>query len=220
VDPARLNGSSGFRLDGADGGDQAGFSVSEAGDVNGDGIDDLLVGAPYADPENRSSAGEVYVVFGKKSGYKSTWDLDSLTDSEGFVIQGIDPNDYAGHAVNTAGDVNNDGYDDIIIGAPGAASKKGETYVLFGGDFTGDSTVSSASADDALSVSSSGLVGDEAEPRDNPLTSGDAVTRVWTGKDDFCIEYPPQTPSYRGDGSDLLTANPIDMLDHDGDQEE
>ena len=69
-------------------------------------------------------------------------------------------------------------------------------------------------------MSSSGLVSEASEPRDNPLTPGDAVTRVWTGKDDFCIEYPLQTPSYRGDGSDLLAANPIDMLDHDGDQEE
>ena len=220
VDPARLNGSSGFRLDGADGGDQAGFSVSEAGDVNGDGIDDLLVGAPYADPENRSSAGEVYVVFGKKSGYKSTWDLDSLTDTEGFVIQGIDPNDYAGHAVNTAGDVNNDGYDDIIIGAPGAASKKGETYVLFGGDFTGDSTVSSASADDALLVSSSGLVSEGFEPRDNPLTPGDATEQIFVSstKEQLCLGRVVEDASHLGNASDLIYAGKAGDIDSDDEE--
>ena len=219
VDPARLNGSSGFRLDGADGGDQAGFSVSEAGDVNGDGIADLLVGAPYADPDNRSSAGEVYVVFGKKSGYQSTWDLDSLTDSEGFVVQGIDPNDNAGHAINAAGDVNKDGYDDIIIGAPGAANKKGETYVLFGGDFTGDSTISGASGSDDLTVSAMSI--DQDTPlRDMPLTPGDDYVVKLSGSAETCLGYaadaPPVVVELSGDGSDILsTGQQVNEVDED-----
>jgi len=64
------------------------------------------------------------------------------------------------------------------------------------------------------------LVNEASEPRDNPLTSGDTVIRVWTGKDDFCIEYAVPSPSYRGDGSELLAANSMDKVDHDGDQEE
>ena len=58
---ADLDGTNGFRLDGIDAGDLSGFSVASAGDVNGDGFDDLIVGAPGADLD----AGESYVVFGK-----------------------------------------------------------------------------------------------------------------------------------------------------------
>jgi hypothetical protein len=55
-------------LAGVDAYDESGTSVSGVGDVNGDGIDDLLIGARYADPGGRSYAGESYVVFGRASG--------------------------------------------------------------------------------------------------------------------------------------------------------
>ena len=109
-------------------------------------------------------------------------------------------------------------YDDIIIGAPGAVGKKGENYVLFGGDFTGDSTVSSASADDSLSLSQSGVVSHEPESRDNPLTPGDTESNGWSGNDDSCIECPKETSSSRGNGSDLILEGEAD--DSSSDDEE
>ena len=59
-----LNGTNGFLMNGIDGRDFAGTSVSNAGDVNGDGLDDILIGASGADPNNNTDAGEAYVVFG------------------------------------------------------------------------------------------------------------------------------------------------------------
>ena len=65
LDPG--DGSLGFVLDGIDNGDEAGSTVSGAGDVNGDGIDDLIIGAFTADPGGKFEAGESYVVFGRIS---------------------------------------------------------------------------------------------------------------------------------------------------------
>ena len=63
-------------------------------------------------------SGESYVVFGKASGtYSASLELSSLNGTNGFVINGIDASDYSGNSVSSAGDINNDGYDDIIIGA-------------------------------------------------------------------------------------------------------
>ena len=59
-----LDGSNGFVLNGIDGGDESGLSVSGAGDIDGDGVDDLIIGAKYADP-NGGQSGESYVVFGE-----------------------------------------------------------------------------------------------------------------------------------------------------------
>jgi len=109
-----LNGSNGFVLNGIDAGDQSGYSVSGAGDVNGDGIDDLIIGA----------SGETYVVFGRASNWPASIELSSLNGSNGFVLRGTS----GLHSVSGAGDVNGDGIDDLIIGAP----RIFETYLVFG----------------------------------------------------------------------------------------
>ena len=136
IDLSTLDGTNGFRLDGIDAGDNSGHSVSSAGDVNGDGFDDLIIGAYSAQPGGDRRAGESYVVFGKASGFTAAIDLDALNGTNGFRLDGIDAGDYSGHSVSSAGDVNGDGFDDLIIGAPGSDpggdSRAGETYVVFG----------------------------------------------------------------------------------------
>ena len=128
-------GSGGFRIDGIDADDKAGFSVSGAGDVNGDGLDDVIVGAIGADPDDNSLAGESYVVFGKADSNQRRAG-QPRTDQRGFRIDGIDANDFSGLSVSGAGDVNGDGLDDVIVGAyladPGGNSNAGESYVVFG----------------------------------------------------------------------------------------
>ena len=130
-----LDGSNGFVINGIDQNDTSGRSVSSAGDVNGDGIDDIIIGAAGADPNGNLNAGESYVVFGDASGFDASLELSALDGSNGFVINGIDTYDYSGSSVSSAGDVNGDGIGDIIIGAYGAAPNgagSGETYVIFG----------------------------------------------------------------------------------------
>jgi len=142
VDLASLDGTNGFTIEGANPFDRSGTAVSSAGDINGDGIDDLLIGAPYASPYFYTAVGEVYVVFGKNTEidglFPATVDLGALDGSDGFGMFGIDPYDYAGRSVSAAGDVNGDGVDDIIIGAsgadPGGRVNAGESYVVFGKD--------------------------------------------------------------------------------------
>jgi len=153
LDLDTLDGSNGFRLNGIDLDDDFGFSVSTAGDVNGDGYDDILVGAKGADPGGDEKAGETYVVFGSGGGFAASLDLSTLDGSNGFRLDGINAEDHSGTSVSTAGDVNGDGYADILIGAPHADQRgpsTGETYVVFGGDFTESVTHAGTSADDTL----------------------------------------------------------------------
>ena len=134
INLSSLNGRNGFRLDGAAAGDNSGGSVSNAGDVNGDGFDDVIIGASDADP-NGSYSGSSYVVFGKTSGFDATTDLSTLNGSNGFRLDGVAADDLSGTSVSNAGDVNGDGFDDVIIGAPSAdpsGDRSGSSYVVFG----------------------------------------------------------------------------------------
>ena len=138
LDLGALDGSNGFTLTGIDANDFSGISLSSAGDVNGDGYDDLIIGAPYADPGGDDNAGETYIVYGGAStpGTGGVLDLGALDGSNGFTLTGIDVGDNSGRSVSSAGDVNGDGYDDLIIGARGAdpnGDNSGETYIVYGG---------------------------------------------------------------------------------------
>jgi hypothetical protein len=106
------------------------------GDVNGDGIGDLIIGAPlFHSPYGIGGTGAVFVVFGKSGAWSGTATplnstfLNGPNGFNGAEFDGIGGN--AGNSV-AAGDVNGDGRDDIIIGAPNARSGLGSVYVVFG----------------------------------------------------------------------------------------
>ena len=124
----------GFRLSGVAAGDQSGTSVASAGDVNGDGFADLIIGAFRADPHG-SDSGASYVVFGKASGFGANLNLSSLNGSNGFKLSGVTAGDQSGFSAASAGDVNDDGFADLIIGAYAAdphGSSSGASYVVLG----------------------------------------------------------------------------------------
>ncbi|MCC5620326.1 hypothetical protein [Nostoc sp. CHAB 5715] len=130
-----LNGTNGFTINGIAAGDWSGFSASSAGDVNNDGIADLIIGALYANANGYTDSGQSYVVFGKSTGFSATLNLSTLNGANGFTINGIAAGDISGFSASSAGDVNNDGIDDLIIGAYGAdpnGSQSGQSYVVFG----------------------------------------------------------------------------------------
>ncbi len=129
-------GNGGFRITGALPGDGAGGAVASAGDVNGDGIVDILLGARLADP-NGANSGSAYVVYGKADG--SEVRLASLGD-KGFEIRGAIAGDQVGGAVSAAGDVNGDGYADILVGAAyddTGGTNNGAAFLIYGGQATG-----------------------------------------------------------------------------------
>ncbi|MFA5211117.1 MAG: FG-GAP-like repeat-containing protein [Patescibacteria group bacterium] len=136
-----------------------GWSVSSAGDVNNDGYSDIIVGAWFYDVGGLTDAGKVFVYYGSASGLSETPDWVSLGDQAGASL---------GVSVSTAGDVNNDGYSDIIIGADyytvNELTNTGKAFVYYGSasglsetpDWTADG--GQASAEFAYSVSSAGDV--------------------------------------------------------------
>ena len=133
-----LDGTNGFRLNGVAAYDRSGYAVSSAGDVNGDGLGDLLIGADPTDP-NGSSSRASYVVFGRDTGqtgpFPPSLNLSDLDGTNGFRLNGVAADDFSGRAVSSAGDVNGDGLADLLIGAFGAdpnGSYSGVSYVVFG----------------------------------------------------------------------------------------
>jgi hypothetical protein len=141
-------GTAGFQIDGGAAGDLAGNSVDGAGDVNGDGLADVVVGAPLAGNNSRTESGSAYVVFGKTT--SGTVDLGAL-GAGGFRIDGARANDRVGISVAGATDVNGDGRADVVVGAPfarnSAGSYSGAAFVVFGRTTTSTVDLATLGAD-------------------------------------------------------------------------
>ncbi|MEO1280078.1 MAG: integrin alpha, partial [Planctomycetota bacterium] len=139
---ADLDGTNGFVVRGSSFQERSSSSSDSAGDVNNDGIDDLLVGAPRARRADGARSGFSYVLFGRDTisgaSFPATFRLRDIDGENGFRMEGIEGVDRTGDSVAGAGDVNGDGIDDLIIGAPGACpgglDNAGSSFVLFGRD--------------------------------------------------------------------------------------
>lgn len=173
-------GTRGFRINGATAGDRFGTNIAGAGDVNGDGLDDLLVGA-YASDGYR---GRAYVIFGKRDG--ATVDTAAL-GAGGFRIDGQATEDWLGGAVAGGHDVNGDGRDDIVVGAwradNNSRSRSGSAYVIFGRSAT--TTIDAANLgaagyriDGPVATANGGVANQVAMPGD---MTGDGRSEVVIG---------------------------------------
>ncbi len=160
---ASLNGSMGVIINGIAAGDQCGWCVASASDVNGDGIDDVIIGARYADPGSRDRAGQSYLVFGHNGSWPVSLELSSLNGTAGVMVNGIAAGDNSGRSVAAAGDINDDGIGDVIIGAryadPGGRVDAGQSYLLFGRTNLWQATLELSSLNSTAGVIINGIVG-------------------------------------------------------------
>ncbi len=120
-----MDNSADVTLTGESTSDNFGFSVSGIGDMNGDGYEDVLVSAPFNDAV-ATDAGRAYVFFGGAI----------MNTTPDLVMSGKSANEFFGYCVGFAGDINTDGYADVIIGSPGSSAvspQGGAAYSYFGG---------------------------------------------------------------------------------------
>jgi hypothetical protein len=176
------------QLQGDSSGGQAGFSVSLSGDIDGDGYDDAIVGAPGA----AGSTGEVYIILGPVTG-------DITGSSADAILSGESTGDQAGRSITGAGDLDGDGAEDLVIGAYGhdsGSNNAGVAYVLHGpisgsiglaaADARFDGDASSQTGGTSL-ASGGDITGDTLDdvligaPGDDSAGTDAGATWVWAG---------------------------------------
>ena len=217
LDTTSLSVTDGFIIQGDAVNHRLGFSVSGAGDVNGDGLDDLIVGANFGGAGG-TFVGEVYIIYGKvgtdgmQFGMAVTADsgetrqvLDTtggFVPTDGFIIQGDAGNDQFGDSVSGAGDINGDGFDDLIAGASmgdDGGEDAGEAYVVYGGTHLGEVV----SHDQTLTGGMVPTLPDSPTPAQTEAAARAAFLHGGAG-DDRLEAHADTTVLYGGAGDDVL----------------
>jgi len=166
-----------WTLGGEGDGDEFGTAISGAGDLNGDGYEDVVVGAPRHD-EVTSNTGSVYVFYGSATVGGATNGADANAEISGELR-----NDYAGTSVAAAGDLDADGHNDLVIGAPGFdfgdMDNPGSAYAVYGA-FTGTFTLNDIK----------GRVGGSNTDADLGATAAGAADLDGDGYFDFIVGEP------------------------------
>lgn len=128
-----LDGTDGFRIDGIASGDQTGLDVVGGRDLNGDGSDDPAIGSRFADPEGRTTAGTVHVLFGSTTPFAARLSLADLDGPDGFAGWGGRSGGRAGQSLAMI-DLDDDGLGELVIGVidESRATGAGRVYVLRG----------------------------------------------------------------------------------------
>lgn len=128
----RLEAGEGVRFIGVDAGEGSGSAIALGGDMNSDGLGDLLIGADNARPGGVVGAGRSYVVFGRApEPWPLQFELSELVPDTGFSVVGGFL-DGSGAAIASAGDIDGDGFDDLAVGAPLGSLATGSAYIVFG----------------------------------------------------------------------------------------
>ena len=243
LDTSMLAPAAGFIIQGGAMSDELGISVSGAGDVNGDGLADLIVGSYRSDNNSVSDAGEAYIVYGKAGTdgtqfgtavrvmpngetiaegagpvadevSRQVLDMTDLAPSDGFIIQGGAMSDELGVSVSGAGDVNGDGFDDLITGAPNGddgGEDAGEAYVVYGGTHLGEVV----SHDQTLVGAAMPTLPDSPTPAQQEAAARAAFLHGGAGNDQL-EAHADTTVLYGGAGDDVLELADASFLRVDG----
>ena len=174
--------------------DRSGWSAAGVGDVNSDGFDDFVIGAPGNDA-NGSASGQAYLILGKASGWTQNTNLSASSAS--FIGEGAQYQ--AGQKISAVGDVNGDGFDDFLIAGPratGGITWIGETYLILG-------KASGWAMDTSLATSDASFIGETLGGGSGVALSGVGDVNN-DGFDDFLLGAPCITAACTGPGEAYL----------------
>ncbi|RZJ54733.1 MAG: HYR domain-containing protein [Flavobacterium sp.] len=132
VSKSIIDGANGFSVTGKAPSDDLSAKTRSAGDINGDGIPDLIISAPGADFGGLLDVGEVYIIFGGSGFSFDNFDVSTLDGTNGFVIRGNVADEQLGLSLDTAGDFNNDGISDIVVSSNSDPLGQGLAFVFYG----------------------------------------------------------------------------------------